>query len=75
VLLNTDFEWTGQTLEKDQFITKQMPYIMVGASEDISAMNEKQKNTLMTLYPLIVNDPEIKPVNKAIFKRLYLRAN
>jgi hypothetical protein len=28
----------------------------------------------MMLYPIIVNDPEIKPVNKAIFKRLYLRA-
>ena len=74
VLLNADFEWTGQTLSKDQFITKQMPYIMVWASEDISAMNEQQKNTLMMLYPIITNDPEIKPVNKAIFKRLYLRA-
>jgi len=74
VLLNADFEWTGATLSKDQFITKQMPYIMVGATEDINAINEKDKNTLMALYPIITNDPEIKPVNKAIFKRLYLRA-
>jgi hypothetical protein len=29
VLLNPDFERTGKTLDKDQFITKQMPYIMV----------------------------------------------
>lgn len=29
VLLNADFERTGQTLSKDQFVTKQMPYIMV----------------------------------------------
>ena len=74
VLLNADFEWTWASLTKDQFITKQMPYIMVGATEDINAMNEKDKNTLMALYPIITNDPEIKPVNKAIFKRLYLRA-
>ena len=74
VLLNADFERTGVTLEKDEFITKQMPYIMVGATEDINAINEKDKNTLMMLYPIITNDPEIKPVNKAIFKRLYLRA-
>ena len=74
VLLNADFEWTGASLQKDQFITKQMPYIMVGASEDINAISEQQKNTLMTLYPIITNDPEIKPVNKSIFKRLYLRA-
>ena len=47
---------------------------MVGATEDINAINEKDKNTLMALYPIITNDPEIKPVNKAIFKRLYLRA-
>ena len=74
VLLNPDFERTGKTLDKDQFITKQMPYIMVWATEDINAINEQQKNNLMALYPIIVNDPEIKPVNKAIFKRLYLRA-
>ena len=74
VLLNADFEWTWTELNKDQFITKQMPYIMVGATEDINAINEKDKNTLTMLYPIITNDPEIKPVNKAIFKRLYLRA-
>ena len=74
VLLNPDFEWTGKELEKDQFLTKQMPYIMVGATEDINAINEKDKNNLMALYPIITNDPEIKPVNKSIFKRLYLRA-
>lgn len=74
VLLNPDFEWTWKSLEKDQFITKQMPYIMVWATEDINAINEKDKNTLTMLYPLIVNDPDIKPVNKAIFKRLYLRS-
>ena len=28
----------------------------------------------MLLYPIITQDPDIKPVNKAIFKRLYLRA-
>ena len=74
VLLNADFAWTGRSLSKDQFITKQMPYIMVWATEDINAINEKDKNTLMMLYPIITNDPEIKPVNKSIFKRLYLRA-
>ena len=74
VLLNADFEWTWTELTKDQFITKQMPYIMVWATEDINAINEKDKNTLTMLYPIITNDPEIKPVNKAIFKRLYLRS-
>lgn len=74
VLLNADFERAWMELQKDQFITKQMPYIMVWASEDINAISEQQKQTLMTLYPIITNDPEIKPVNKSIFKRLYLRA-
>lgn len=74
VLLNPDFEWTWKSLEKDQFVTKQMPYIMVWATEDINAINEKDKNTLTMLYPIITNDPDVKPVNKAIFKRLYLRA-
>ena len=74
VLLNADFEWTGTSLEKDQFITKQMPYIMVWATEDINAIKEQDKANLMALYPIITQDPEIKPVNKAIFKRLYLRS-
>ena len=74
VLLNANFEWTGTELQKDQFITKQMPYIMVWATEDINAISEQQKANLITLYPIITNDPEIKPVNKSIFKRLYLRA-
>ena len=74
VLLNPDFMWTWKSLSRDQFVTKQMPYILIWASEDINAINEKDKNTLMALYPIITNDPEIKPVNKAIFKRLYLRA-
>lgn len=37
-------------------------------------MKEQDKNALMMLYPIITNDPQIKPVNKSIFKRLYLRA-
>jgi hypothetical protein len=51
-----------------------MPYIMVGASEDINAIKEQDKANLMALYPIITQDPDVKPVNKAIFKRLYLRA-
>ena len=74
VLLNPDFEWTGKSLERDEFITKQMPYIMVGATEDINAINEQQKQTLTTLYPIVTNDPDIKPINKTIFKRLFFRA-
>ena len=74
VLLNPNFERTGKELEKDQFVTKQMPYILVWASEDINAIKEQEKQTLTMLYPIVTNDPEIKPVNKAIFKRLYFRA-
>lgn len=74
VLLNADFERAWMELSKDQFVTKQMPYILVGATEDINAMKEKDKANLISLYPIITNDPEIKPVNKAIFKRFYLRA-
>ena len=29
VLLNADFMWSGKTLTRDQFVTKQMPYILV----------------------------------------------
>lgn len=74
-LLNADFEWSGKSLDRDQFVTSQMPYIMVGATEDINAITEKQKNYLNTLYPIIINDQDIKPVCKSIFKRLMLRVN
>lgn len=74
-LLASDFEWKWVDLTRDQFITKQMPYIMIGTNDDINAVNEKQKQYLNMLYPQIVADPEMPTVCKNIFKRLVHRVN
>lgn len=74
-LLNTDFEWKWIDLTRDQFLTKQIPYIMIGSNEDVMAINEKQKQYINLLYPQITADPEMPVVCKNIFKRLAHRVN
>lgn len=74
-LLSADFEWKWISLTKDQFLTKQMPYIMIWSNEDIMAVNEKQKQYINMLYPQIVADPETPSICKKIFKRLAHRIN
>ena len=74
-LLSADFEWRGIDLTKDQFLTKQIPYIMIGTTDDIMAVNEKQKQYLNMLYPQVTADPEMPVVCKNIFKRLVHRVN
>jgi len=74
-LLSSDFEWRGTSLKKDEFITKQMPYVMVWSAEDMMALNENQKNYLNQLYPIISNDQNLHETSKNIFKRLVYRVN
>ena len=75
VLLNSDFEWSWAELKKDEFVTKQAPYIMIGAADDIMALNEQQKSYLNMLYPQIMADPKMKEVSKRIFARLVHKVN
>lgn len=74
-LLSSDFEWRGTELKKDEFITKQMPYVMIWSAEDMMALNESQKNYLNQLYPIIANDQGLNEISKNIFKRLVYRVN
>lgn len=73
--MNSDYERTGTELKKDEFVTKQIPYIMVGSNDDIMALNEQQKAYLNQLYPIITNDPTMHQTSKNIFKRLSYKIN
>jgi len=75
ILLNSNYERTGTELSKDEFVTKQIPYIMVGSNDDIMALNEQQKAYLNQLYPIITNDPTMNQTSKNIFKRLSYKIN
>jgi hypothetical protein len=75
MLLSSDFEWSWVSLRKDEFLTKQVPYIMVWSKDDINAINEQQKNYLNVLYPIITADPLTPEVSKNIFKRLVYKIN
>lgn len=74
-LLNTDFERKGLEFKKDQFVTKQMPYILVWSTEDVNAINEQQKAYLNSLFPMISADQSMKQVCRDIFERLCYRKN
>lgn len=74
-LLADNFEWKGVSLSKDQFLTRQIPYIMVWSSDDIDAMNEKQKQYINLMYPQVMADQSLNPVCKNIFQRLSWKVN
>lgn len=74
-LLQSDFAWKWVELEKDKFVTRQIPYIMIGSNDDINAVNEKQKTYLNMIYPQIMADPETSKVSKKIFSRLVHKVN
>ncbi len=74
-MLSSDFEWKGVTLEKDQFVTSQIPYIMIGTDDELNAINESKKQYLNQLLPQIINDPTIPEVSKLIFRRLVDKVN
>ena len=74
-LLNSNFEWKWVQLKKDQFVTKQIPYIMIGSIDDINAINEKQKSFLNLIYPQVSADPTMDETSKRIFKRMYYKVN
>lgn len=74
-LLNADYERAGTTFKRDDFITKQSPYIIVWSNDDILAITNQQKTYLNTLYPIITSDPETPKVSKNIFKRLVYKIN
>jgi hypothetical protein len=48
---------------------------MIGTTDDINAINEKQKQYLNLLYPQIVADQTTPEVSKNIFKRLVHKVN
>jgi len=74
-LLSSNFEWKGIDLKKDEFVTRQIPYIMVWNNDDIMAINEKQKSYLNMIYPQIIADPMMDDTSKRIFSRLVHRVN
>lgn len=74
-LLSANFQWKGLQLSKDEFLTKQVPYIMIGTNDDINAVNEQQKQYINMIYPQIVADPETPAICKKLFRRLAHRIN
>lgn len=75
VVLNSNFEWKGVTYTKDQFVGKQIPYIMVANADDINAINESKKQYLNLMNPQIQASPTIPQVSKDIFQRLVHKVN
>jgi len=75
VLMNQDFEWKSIGIKKDQFYTKNNPFIITWSKGDIEAMNEKQKNYWNATLPIILNDPDIPKISKLIAKRFTAKLN
>lgn len=75
LLLQDDYEWKSITIKKDSFKTKMNPYINVSTKSDLEAMNEKQKAYWNATLPIILNDPDVKPINRSFAKRFTAKLN
>ena len=72
-LLPSSFEWKWLEFKRDEFLSSQIPYILVWSKDDIEAKNTKLKQELLTLYPLVLNDPDVMPISKKIMSRMNMR--
>lgn len=75
LLMQDDFEWKSIGIKKDQFITKNNPFIIVGTKWDVEAMTEKQKAYWNATLPIIINDPDVSKMSKLFAKRFVARLN
>jgi len=69
VLMTQDFEWKSISIKKDDFNTKNNPFIITGSKSDIEAITEKQKQFWRMSLPIIINDPDVPKISKLIAKR------
>jgi len=75
ILMNQDFEFRSIAVKKDQFNTKQNPYIVVWSASDLDAINEKQRMYWNAVQPIINSDPNIPQVSKLLVNRLTAKLN
>lgn len=75
VALNQNFEWKGVTYTRDKLYTKWQPYILVGTTDDIEAINNDMKAYMNWLLPMILQDPETPKISKLFAKRITYKLN
>ena len=73
--INSNFEFKSLTIGKDDFFTRQIPFIIIGTKWEIEWQNAKQIVFRDKYLSLFLQDPSIPDVSKNIAKRMLLRCN
>ncbi len=73
--VNSNFEYKTLSLSKDEFLTKQMPFVRCDTKAEIEGQREKDILFWDKTFALIMQDPSETEASKKIAKRMMLRAN
>jgi len=75
ITLNNDFEYSSLTMRKDEFVTENSPFVMVWTRTDVEALDERKKQYMNAMLPIITQDATIPEVSKSFAKRYTYRLN
>ena len=73
--INSNFEYKSMSLTKDDFFTRQIPFITVGTRADVDGQRQKDILFWDKTLAMYLQDPTVPDVSKNIAKRMRLRAN
>ena len=73
--INSNFEYKSLTIGKDDFFTRQIPFIIIGTKSEIEWQNAKQIVFWDKYLWMLLQDPTMPDVSKSIAKRMLLRCN
>lgn len=73
--INSNFEYKSLTIGKDDFFTRQIPFIIIGTKWEIEWQNAKQIVFRDKYLSLFLQDPSTPEVSKLIAKRMLMRCN
>jgi 16S rRNA A1518/A1519 N6-dimethyltransferase RsmA/KsgA/DIM1 with predicted DNA glycosylase/AP lyase activity len=75
IILNNDYEYSSMKLIRDDFITSEIPFIKISTRTDINAFEEKNRQYMNAMLPIILQDPSVPQISKLIAKRLTAKNN
>lgn len=75
IALNNNFEYAGETIKKDEFLTGLDPHIMIGTRSELDSVDDQQAQffTLQVL-PMLQN-PMLSEASKKMMMRHWLKLN
>lgn len=75
LVIKSNFEYKSLALTKDEFLSKQVPFITVWTKADVEGQRQKEVMYRDKAIAMILQDTETPPASKNFAKRMRYRAN